>query len=348
VVTGARRVALAACWVAACVPSLSDKTTVVAAPRLLAVQADPPEAALGGAFSMTALYVGPDGAPATASIGWAICTLQDPLDQSAPINPACFSPAASGLLPLGSGETVSGAVPQDACALFGPESPPPMPGQPAARPTDPDPTGGFYLPVRLDLGDAQWASASERIACPPVGVSQAVFVQFSNGYQLNANPTVTELSIAGAAGAPTRIDDGGATATPVVSPGQHITLQADWPACPTTPACGDGLCSAGETVAACPQDCTTPKGCGGAETYLAIDPTSRQITTRREAMSASYFATGGTFDGDSVGRDEGDPTTNVVNGWTAPDEPGTAHLWVVLRDARGGIGWASATIVVQP
>jgi hypothetical protein len=347
VTRGFRAVALA-CGIAACVPSLEDRTPQVAAPRLLAVQADPPEVATGGAFSMTALYVGPDGPVSASSVEWAICTLQNPLDQSGPINPACFEPASSGLLPLGSGGAVNGTVPQDACELFGPESPPPSPGQPAARPTPPDTTGGFYLPVRLNLGAGQWSSASERIACQPVGVSQAVFVQFFNGYRLNANPVVSALSFAQPDGGLTRIDASAPGTPAVVSPGQHVSLEVDWPACPTTPVCGDGICSAGETATACPKDCTTPKGCGGAETYLYIDPTSRQVTTRRESMAASFYTTAGTFEDDSVGRDETDLANNVVNGWTAPSAAGPVHLWVVLRDARGGIGWASAAVTVQP
>jgi hypothetical protein len=348
VVTRIQRIVGVACGVAACVPSLSDQTTSVAAPRLLAVQAEPPEAPTGAPFSMTALYVGPDGPESPSSIQWAICTLQNPLDQSGPINPACFQAASTGLLALGSGATVKGTLPQDACELFGPESAPPPPGQPAARPTAPDTTGGFYLPVRLDLGAGQWSSASERIACQPVGVSQAVFVQFSNGYQLNANPTVSALSFADTDGGLTRIDGSAPGSPPVVSGGQHVSLEVEWPSCPATPVCGDGICSAGETVTACPKDCTTPKGCGGAEPYLYIDPTSRQVTTRRETMSASFYATGGTFDDDSVGRDEDDPATDVVDGWTAPSAAGPVHLWVVLRDSRGGIGWSSATITVQP
>ena len=137
---------------AACTPTFSDTTSIVSAPRLLAVQATPAEAAPGKTFSMKALYVDAGGNADAASIDWAICLLQNPLGDPDPIAPACFVETSSALTPLGKGGAVSGTVPADACQLFGPDAPPPAPGQPAPRPTDPDATGGFYLPVRTESG----------------------------------------------------------------------------------------------------------------------------------------------------------------------------------------------------
>jgi hypothetical protein len=93
---------------------------------------------------------------------------------------------------------------------------------------------------------------------------------------------------------------------------------------------------------------STPAACGGAETYLYIDPTSKQMATSRESIVASWYATAGAFDLDRAGRDGTDPTTTVNNGWTAPSTAGPVHLWVVLRDARGGVGWGSYTVTVSP
>ena len=344
--------ALAALVAPACTPTFTDATAVVTSPRLLAVQAVPPEAALGGAFAMTALYVGPGGPADASSIDWATCALQNPLGDPDPINPACFVASSPALSPLGTGGSVEATIPQNACELFGPESPPPMPGQPSARPTDPDTTGGFYLPIRVETGAAQWSAALERIACQPSGVVQSVFTAFTNGYQPNANPLVSRLAFVDSGGHATEIpEDGEGSSTTVaasVAPGSRSSLEVEWPSCPAIAVCGDGICSAGETASACPKDCTTPKGCGGAEAYLSIDPTSKQLTTQRESIVASFYASGGSFDVDRVGRDGADLTTNVVNGWTAPSSPGPVHLWVVLRDARGGVGWGSYTITVTP
>jgi hypothetical protein len=50
---------------------------------------------------------------------------------------------------------------------------------------------------------------------------------------------------------------------------------------------------------------------------------------------------------DRVGRDGSDTTVNVVNTWTAPTTPGIVRIWVVLRDARGGVGWESYALDVE-
>jgi hypothetical protein len=343
--TGKRPIAALA-LLAACTPTFTDDTAIVSVPQLLAVQSVPPEAAPGAAFAMTALYVGPEGPVDAASIDWATCTLQNPLGNPDSINPACFETAAMGLLPLGRGASVQGTVPQDACQLFGPQSPPPMPGQPAARPTDPDTTGGFYLPVRVESGAQDFSAALERIACQPSGVVQSVFTAFTSGYRPNANPVVARLALVDAGGHATPIPADGAGAPAAIAPGARASLQVSWPSCPATAACGDDICSAGETVASCPADCTAPKGCGGAEMYLLVDPTTKQITTQRESMVASFYASAGAFDVDRSGRDGPDLANDVTNGFTAPSTPGTVHLWVVLRDARGGVGWGSFTVAV--
>jgi hypothetical protein len=310
----------------ACTPTFSDDTSIVSAPRLLAVQAVPAEAAPGKSFAMTALYVGPAGPEAPSSIDWAICLAQKPLGDPDPISSQCFAQSSSALLPLGSGGSVAGAVPSNACELFGPESPPPQQGQPSARPTDPDPTGGFYLPVRVRSDGDQWGAALERIACQPSGVTQPVFTAFANGYVANENPAILSLTRTDASGRAVAIapDAPGSTPALTVPAGQRSSLRVAWPSCPAT---------------------TT--ACGGAETYVYIDPTSKQIATGRESIVASFYATAGTFDLDRVGREGTDLATTADNGWTAPATPGRVHLWVVLRDARGGVGWGSYAITVE-
>ena len=61
----------------------------------------------------------------------------------------------------------------------------------------------------------------------------------------------------------------------------------------------------------------------------------------------SWFASGGTFDNDSTGRAATDPTPSTDDGWTAPATAGTVHVWVVLRDDRGGVGWMSYVLSVK-
>ena len=83
-----------------------------------------------------------------------------------------------------------------------------------------------------------------------------------------------------------------------------------------------------------------------AETFVVIDLASQALVTQRESLRVSWFATGGVFDADRTGRDESDPATTSDNGWASPAQPGTVHLWMVLRDSRGGIDFASYGLVV--
>ncbi len=64
-------------------------------------------------------------------------------------------------------------------------------------------------------------------------------------------------------------------------------------------------------------------------------------------MRVSWVATGGAFDDDTTGRAPTDATPYTDDGWTAPSTPGTVHVWAVLRDDRGGIGWRSYVIDVH-
>jgi hypothetical protein len=313
-------------WVCACNPTFSDTTAIVGSPRVLAVQVVPAEAAPKADFALSALYVGPQGALDPSSIQWATCLLPEPLGDPGPTNPECLTGAASGLIPLGSGGTVHGTIPADACELFGPDSPPPQPNQPAARPTDPDPTGGYYLPVRVSAAGAAPTVAMPRIECAPSGVTEDVFSAFENGYVPNENPVLSSLS---------EVDpDGGTAAIPAstpgspagltISPGEHVLLSAAWPTCPATPG-----------------------ACGGAESFLYIDPTSMQVTTQRESIVVSWYATGGSFDEDRVGREADDLGTSVQNGFTAPTSGAQIQMWIVVRDSRGGEGWATYGVIVQ-
>jgi hypothetical protein len=314
-----------ACALAACTPNFTDTTTNVSTPRLLAVAGSPAEGPPGSKFTLRALYDDGNGPADAGSVEWATCLLQKPLGDPGSVNPACFAGGA-GLVRLGVGDAVTGIIPANACELFGPESPPPLAGQPSARPTDPDATGGYYLPIRVVPGGSQDSVAFERIACQPSGVIESVFAAFSAGYILNENPVVSALAWLEQAGTATTIspDTPGSKPAITVAPGAVMALRAEWPSCPPTPA-----------------------ACGGAEAYVLIDASTGELSTSRESMVASWYSSAGSFMLDRVGRDGSDTTVNVVNTWTAPTTPGIVRIWVVLRDARGGVGWESYALDVE-
>ncbi|HWU85797.1 MAG TPA: hypothetical protein VN253_00875, partial [Kofleriaceae bacterium] len=90
--------------------------------------------------------------------------------------------------------SVTAALPADACVRFGPEVPP---GN--FRPRDPDPSGGFYQPLRVDV-DADAAPALiafglSRITCKLPNATADLARQYEQRYVANRNPTLDEPAV---------------------------------------------------------------------------------------------------------------------------------------------------------
>ena len=235
-------------------------------------------------------------------------------------------------MPLGTGNSVKGAVPSNACSLFGPQLPE------TGRPVDPDLTGGFYQPLRLLLpmeGDF-YALGQTRLVCSLSGVTQAQSREFVQRDRRNYNPELSRVVAHGAAGS----TDLASSEALTVAPGEQLSLEAEWALCDLDDVCGDGLCGIDETRESCPEECTAPlpPGCAGAERYVAFDPESRAIVSRREAITISWYSNAGRYANERTGAAEDDTTNQSSNAWTAPGN-GTAALWVVIRDSRGGVGF---------
>lgn len=81
-----------------------------------------------------------------------------------------------------------------------------------------------------------------------------------------------------------------------------------------------------------------------AERYVLFDAQARNLVDRTEALEVAWYATTGVMGTDvsTAGA------TDVRTQWTAPAQPGSAHLWAVIRDERGGIGWRALTLEVTP
>ena len=252
------------------------------------------------------------------------------------------------MVPIGSGSETSGTIPAIACRQFGPEVPEVMGNETPGRPVDPDATGGYYQPVSLFIPTSSGVTSAlygTRISCGLAEGSSDVANDYLARYHLNVNPAVASLVVVSAGGAPLAMDPGGAANT--VAAGQSVDLEVAWPSCPLSDTCGDGICGADESLGSCMADCTTAQGCTGAERYVNFDLSSQGLVDAREGMHVSWFATGGSFGLDRTGTDGSDTTTTSDNTWQAPGSPGTVHMWVVLHDDRGGIGWGAYTLQVQ-
>jgi len=344
---GALSVALVA---VACKPNLDETVSIVTETRFLAVQAVPAEGAPSASVTFTALVVDGNGPVANPPIAWDFCDARNPLANLGPVSPECQDPGDANLVPLGSGPQASGTVPAIACRQFGPEVPEVVGNETPGRPVDPDPTGGYYQPVSLFLPGSSGVIASSygtRISCGLAEGSSDQANDYLARYHLNVNPAVASLVDLASGGAPVAADAAGSSATNVVAKGQSLQLEVAWATCPLTDTCGDGICGADESLASCPGDCTTPEGCAGAERYVNFDLGSQSLVDSREGIHVSWFATGGSFGLDRTGNDGTDATTTSDNTWQAPGASGTVHLWVVLHDDRGGIGWGAYTLQVQ-
>ncbi len=351
-----RRIVLAlalACASFGCQPDFPDRASSIGqGVRVLAIQSEPPEVKPDTEVQYTALVVDPSGTRPDLAGMWAFCTEPKPLSELNDVGFDCFSAVAvDASAPLGTGNAITATVPRNACREFGSDVPDPKPGEPPGRPADPDSTGGYYQPVRLLVPNGSGnaiASGTSRLQCNLPGATREVAEAFTKRYRANANPTLADV-VALVPDPKQMVAEGDASKTPplVVRAGGALYLRASWPICPATPACGDGICGADEDVKSCADDCTTPKGCGGAEDYLSYDLGTRTLLPRREAMRVSWFASAGSFAEDRTGRGESDRTNSADNTWTAPKSTGRVHLWVVLRDSRGGVAWRSFVVDVS-
>jgi hypothetical protein len=265
------------------------------------VRADPAEAAPGTRVTFSALVAAPAGPVAGADIAWSFCTAPKPLTEDNVVSNACLG--ASALVTAGAGPTVSAATPRAGCSLFGPDT-----ASPGFRPRDPDGTGGYYQPLRLDLQGTDSAFALVRIHCDLPDASADEASAFAAAYEMNQNPQLLPLAatVAGAAAPLTRIPAGA-----------RVRLRAAWPA-------------------------------SSAETFAYFDPSTQEVTQQRESMQVAWYTDAGSLDSESTGRASTDMATTTDNVWTAPSTAGAYSLWIVLRDSRGGVDYAQGDVTVVP
>ncbi|HZU81467.1 MAG TPA: hypothetical protein VE987_01050 [Polyangiaceae bacterium] len=285
---------------AGCKPDLGPDDSLVTSARILAVKAEPPEAKPGSSATYTALVASPAGTADDAAIAWRWCVAPKSPAENDIVSTACLGGAA--LLPAGDGQSVTAASPSDGCELFGPDTPPG-----GFRPRDPDPTGGYYQPLRGDLAGSPPVFDLTRILCSLAVAPADLASEYARQYVPNANPHLQPL-VARIGGAIVALD--------AIARASRVELEASW-----SPA--------------------------DAETYTFFDSSSQSLTTKRESMRVAWYATAGALDTESTGRAEDDPLTTSDNSWTAPSA-GAVYLWVVLRDSRGGVDFASYRLDVVP
>ncbi len=174
---------------AGCAPGLTDDTSLIAAQRVIAAVVEPPEVHPGESITVRAV-VASRGVRAAAM--FTFCTTPPSPGDPRSVSTACLEEKGAPL--DANGATATGTVPADACARFGPD-----PVSPEDRPRDPDRTGGFYQPVRIDaLGEKTVAFVRIQCALPDAPADLAR--QLADTYSPNENPGAPALERRTAAG----------------------------------------------------------------------------------------------------------------------------------------------------
>jgi hypothetical protein len=272
-----RWVLIALCVFAGCRPDFGLPVSVVLAPRILSVSATPPEARPGSVVQVVASAGGPDGA-LDARADFAFCASARPLVESNVVNSDCFG-AQGAVRPIASGvESTPASIPDDACLLFGPETPPQRPGEPPFRARDPDVTGGYYVPVKVTLPSGLEAIELVRLRCNLPGASAQRAVEYSMRYVDNTNPAVATLTLE---------HGGGALDPQQVPANSEVTLRATWDA-------------------------------AAAEAFVVHDRTNDSLVEHREALRVSWFTTAGVIPIVTTGRGEDDLALDTETIWQTP------------------------------
>jgi hypothetical protein len=287
---------------AGCVPKMGNPASLITQERIIGARGNPGEAAPGDLVHYASLVASPSGTVDAQDLSWSLCKLRKPVAENTPVSQACLT---DDLAQSAQGGSVAIQTPSAACANFGPFAPPSSSG--TLRPSDPDATGGYYQPLRLDLGVEQ-AIFRERLSCGLAGASLAMSQEFRGSYAANQNPTLVSLS-ALVGETPASLD-----ALPASQP---IRLVATW----------------------------SPDS---AESYPVFDSSSQTLVDHREALWLSWFVTAGAFDDSVTGREEDDTAVWTENAWQSPATAGVVFLWLVLRDSRGGVDFASYALTVVP
>lgn len=276
-----------------CSATAPENLTRVMQGRVLAVVAEPPEVRPGEAARLRAVLAWPIGSTA-ATFGvdaWHLC--------SEPRIPGSHGTAPSSCLttattPLASDALETTALlPTDACRNFGPDPPPG-----GFRPQDPDVTGGYYQPIRLDAFGQYWFHF-QRLHCPLGNAPTDAAAEFSSTYAANQNPTPSQLTVNG------------------------VEFAFD-----------DALFVRELSLADAPFELSLIWHADPRETYPRFNPASRSVEVARETVSVTWLSNAGEVSFEEPNF-VSEPNRQAVATWAPGGDVTHAALWSIVRDSRG-------------
>jgi hypothetical protein len=276
--------------------------------RILAIRGMPAETRPNQQVDFEALIASPSGT-LTTDVEWAFCLEPRRAEERTGVTASCAE-----------GESLQSIsnpalVPSDACARFGPNPPPSEEDEPPLRPADPDPSGGYFLPVRAltSTSDEVISFGFQRLQCDLSGATRAIFDEYLANYAPNQNPEVATVE------AMERDEPAvDARAGVTVSPGSTLTFRLEATAESTEPFV----------------------------VYMAEDS---RLDYRNEAITVSWYLTGGELlrASQTLSAEEIAAGARFQTEWQAPSGSAELFGWAVVRDSRGGSGWADFTVRVR-
>lgn len=202
-----------------------------------------------------------------------------------------------------------GAIPTDACHIFGPDVPTTMMDEPPGRPVDPDPTNGYYQPMRLlPTDDPTTTIERTHLSYDLTNGTSQDRADFMRRYRANRNPAPSAIDLALPNGT---ISVDATQPTPAaisMSAGAHVTITMHWTECSSA------------------LDQLGTDSYPDAKPYLAYDNARTSLVERHKAIRMSWYTTNGTLDHDQTSVAASDATTSTDDTWVAPDIAGPASL----------------------
>ena len=196
---------------AACRPDFGERESLVDRPEVLAVLIEPPEAKPNDMVTTSLVLATPDGPVTTPLAAWAFCATPKLLTENGAVSAACLSDGVAAI--PGGGPSVTAALPATSCALFGPDV-----TSADLRPRDPDVTGGFFVPIRAQVGmpdgEVLTGFGFARTTCNLANAAAEQATLFEAQYVANKNPTLLPLTAA--------------VAFASMTAGASVSLRASW------------------------------------------------------------------------------------------------------------------------
>jgi hypothetical protein len=179
------------------------------------------------------------------------------------------------------------------------------------RPADPDPTGGYYLPIQVTTEDnaGLLSFGFHRVRCDLAGATRDIFDAFQDRYRENRHPQISALFA----------QQGSETHNLLVD-----TMRV----------------SAGESVVLVGQ-----ARADAFEDFVVYSAEDAKLFDRKEQLTLNWYITRGQLGASQQGLEPVLRETKTE--WRAPDSAGPVHGWLVLRDDRGGAAWSEFLIEVE-